>query len=79
MVQQGPERVDVRPWTDDPDAAGLFGCGVGGGAEQLAREGEVGCGSGRAFGEAEVRDARLVEGVDEDVGRLEVAMKDPCR
>ena len=52
----------------------MFGRHVARRTKRLAAHGRVRV-IGQLFGEAEVRDARLVEGVDEHVGRFEVAVQ----
>jgi hypothetical protein len=81
-VQHGAERIDVAGRADLAMAPfGLFGGQVIGRAEHLAGECQVrGRSSGlrsriQPLGQPEVGDARLAEGVDEDVGRLEVAVQ----
>jgi len=80
-VEGGAEAVDVGGRADGGEVAErLLGGAVAGGPEEPARDAEGGAGGGgvEVAGEAEVGQADVAVGVDEDVGGLEVAVEDPA-
>src|SRR5262249_14304228 len=75
-VEDGAQPVDVAGGGDRPAVAGrLLGRHVGRGAEDRPRLGELDVGLD-LLGQAEVGDVRVPLVVDQDVGRLEVAVQD---
>ena len=75
MIQHSAERIDIGARADFAAAIGhLLRRQVLRRTEQLACGGQVQLG-GQALGQAEIRDARLVEFIQENVRWLEVAVK----
>lgn len=75
MVEDHAQRVDIGGGTDlAMSPGGLLGGHVVRRTERLAGEGEIER-FPEAFGQSEVGQMGLIVGVDEHVGRLEVAMK----
>ena len=74
FVEHHPQRVNVAAMVDRV-AQGLLGGQVGGGADHRSRHGEA-VGGARHLGDPEVGDLGPT-GVDQYVGRLDVAVDDP--
>ena len=83
VVEEGAETIDIAGHADLAALARrLFRGNVAGRAEHLARKGQVRSpkskvrSGGQPLGQAEVGDAGLVERIDENIRRLEVAVED---
>ena len=77
LVEDRPQAVDVGGGGQRPfRAGGLLGGHVAGRADDGARAASGSLSPLDALGQAEVGDVRLALGVEQDVGRLEVAVQD---
>ena len=75
LVERRPQRIDVGPLVDDPAPShGLLGAHVAERADHVAGA----CQAEIAWKprQPEIRDPERTVGVDQEVGRLDVAMKD---
>src|SRR5260221_4535147 len=76
MVKHGPERINIAPPADlSAIGRSLLWRHIIRRTQHLARDRQIGL-AFEPLGQSEIGDPRLIVGVDEDVGWLEVAMQD---